>query len=456
MEITYYLKQQEGKTLEFKENCLPLPKIIQTVVAFANTAGGTLIIGVRDKTKEVIGLSDPLKEEERLANAFADGIRPLMIPDIQFSSFRDRNLIIVSVPHAIGPYYLRSEGPEKGVYVRLGSTNRRAGPEMIEAIRRLSRNISFDKQPCTEINSEDIDFRAASEFFASVSRKLTPAISKTLGLIVSQGGKDIPTLGAILLFGKNRHRFFTDAVIRCARFQGINTGRFLDQLEIDEHLPKAVETAISFIERHTLQAAEIGRVRRREMPEYPVQAVREAVINAVVHTDYSISGINIKVAIFDNRLEITNPGFLPFGLTLEAALSGVSKLRNRVIGRVFRELKLIEQWGTGLNRMISACKDQGLQPPLFEEIGAAFRVTLFSQPVAMRKFPDWQALLMAHLSENKQITTKEAARIWEKSDRTARKRLRNLVDQGHLAEVGTGPKDPKKVYVLKGIQDYKV
>ncbi len=106
--------------------------------------------------------------------------------------------------------------------------------------------------------------------------------------------------------------------------------------------------------------------------------------------------------------------------------------------------------------MISACKDQGLQPPLFEEIGAAFRVTLFSQPVAMRKFPDWHALLMAHLSENKQITTKEAARIWEKSDRTARKRLRNLVDQGHLAEVGTGPKDPKKVYVLKGIQDYKV
>ena len=456
MELIQYLKQQEGKTLEFKENCLPLPKIVQTVVAFANTAGGTLIIGVRGKTKEVIGLSDLLQEEERLSNAFADGIRPLMIPDIQFSSFRDRNLIIVSVPHAIGPYYVRSEGPEKGVYVRLGSTNRRAGPDMIEAIRRLSRNISFDEQPCTEINSEDIDFRAASEFFASASRQLTPAISKTLGLIISQGAKDIPTLGAVLLFGKHRHRLFPDAVIRCARFQGINTNRFLDQLEIDEQLPKAVEAAISFIERHTLQAAAIGRVRRREMPEYPVQAVREAVINAVVHTDYAMSGMNIKVAIFDDRLEITNPGFLPFGLTLEAALSGVSKLRNRVIGRVFRELKLIEQWGTGLNRMISACKDQGLQPPLFEEIGATFRVTLFSQPAAIREFPDWYAPLMAHLSANKQIATKEAARIWGTSDRTARTRLRNLVEQGHLAEVGTAPKDPKKVYVLKGIQDDRI
>ncbi|SPD75413.1 hypothetical protein PITCH_A580016 [uncultured Desulfobacterium sp.] len=105
----------------------------------------------------------------------------------------------------------------------------------IEAIRHLARNISFDEQPCTEINSEDIDFLAASELFASVSRKLTPSISKTLGLIVSQGGKGIPTFGAVLVFGKNRHRLFPDVVIRCARFQGIDTHRFLDYMEIGEH-----------------------------------------------------------------------------------------------------------------------------------------------------------------------------------------------------------------------------
>jgi predicted HTH transcriptional regulator len=175
MEITHYLKQKEGKTIEFKANCLPLLKIVQTVVAFANTAGGALVIGVRDKTNEVVGLSDPLKEEERLSSAFADGIRPLLIPDIQIHSFRERHVIIVSVPHSLGPYYIRSEGPEGGVYVRLGSSNRRAGPEMIEAIRRLSRNVCFDEQPYTEINSEDIDFRVDSEFFESVSRRLTPS-----------------------------------------------------------------------------------------------------------------------------------------------------------------------------------------------------------------------------------------------------------------------------------------
>ena len=138
-------------------------------------------------------MPDPLKEEERLSNVFADNIRPLLIPDIQIHSFRDRSLIIVSVPHLTGPYYyVRSDGVEKGVYVRLGSSNRRAGTEMIESIRRLARNISFDEQPCTESNSEDIDFRAASEFFEYVSRRLTPSACTTLGLIISQGCKEIP------------------------------------------------------------------------------------------------------------------------------------------------------------------------------------------------------------------------------------------------------------------------
>lgn len=441
--------QEEGKTLEFKANCRSLSKIIQTVVAFANTAGGTLVIGVRDKTKDVIGLSDALADEERLANSFADTIQPLLIPDIRISAWRERELIIVSVPHSLGPYYVKSEGPEKGVYIRLGSTNRRAGPEMIEEIRRLSRNIFFDEHPCTEADSEALDFRAASEFFSEVSRPLNKARMINLGLLVSYGERNVPSRGAILLFGKNRHSIFPDAVIRCARFKGTGTERFIDQIEINEHLPRAIETTISFIERHTRKAAAIGRVRRTDMPEYPVLAVREAVINAVVHADYALSGMDIKIAIFENRIEITNPGFLPFGLTLEAALSGVSRLRNRVIGRVFRELKLIEQWGSGISRMIMACRDQGIRPPQLEEIGASFRVTLFSEPVAVTKGPEWIDPLIKHLSIYKEITTKDASRLWGTSDRTARTRLRDLVKNEILAEIGTSPKDPKKIYVLK-------
>lgn len=447
--IKSLLAGDEGKSLEFKENCRPLYKIAQTAVAFANTAGGTIVIGVQDKTKNVTGLTDTLKDEEGLANSFADRIRPLLIPEIQIHAWRDKELIVVSVPHAVGPYYIKSEGPEKGVYIRLGSTNRRAGPEIISEIHRLARNTFFDEQPCTEINSEEIDFRAASEFFSAVSRQLTSPRRKSLGLVVKHGGRDVPTQGAILLFGKNRRDIFPDAVIRCARFHGTTTARFLDQTEIDEYLPKAIEVAVAFIERHTLEGFEIGRVRRRELPEYPPQAVREAIINAIVHSDYSIGGMDIKVAVFDDRIEITNPGLLPFGLTLEAALSGVSRLRNRVIGRIFRELRLIEQWGTGMGRMIGACNKLGLRTPHFEEIGTSFRVTLFGRRVAPRTVPDWHSTLFDYLAEKGEISTKEAARVWKTSDRTARTRLRRLVEEGALAEVGTGPKDPKKVYVPK-------
>ena len=447
--IPKLLTKDEGKTLEFKESCRSLRGIVRTAVAFANTAGGSIVIGVRDKTKDVVGLSDPLAEEERLASSFADNISPLLVPDIQIQSWRDRELIVVTIPHAVGPYYIRSEGPESGVYIRLGSTNRRAGPEIISDITLLARNVFFDEQPCTEINSEVIDFRAASEFFAQVSRKLPPSKQRSLGLLVNHAGREFPSRGAVLLFGKKRETIFPDAIIRCARFQGKDTERFIDQSDINEYLPRAVESTVAFIERHTLQTSAIGRVRRRDIPEYPPPAVREAVINAVVHTDYSLGGMNIKVAVFNDRIEITNPGLLPFGLTMAAALSGVSKLRNRVIGRVFRELGLIEQWGSGIGRMIAVCAAAGLQPPRFEEIGTSFRVTIYGRHITTPSIPGWQKKLELYLIDKEEISTRDAAQLWKLSARAARTRLRKLVSAGILAEIGTGPKDPRRTYVLK-------
>lgn len=388
-------------------------------------------------------------DEERLANAFAEGIRPLLLPDVQVHAWRNRQLIVVAVPHSVGPYYVRSEGSEAGVYVRLGSTNRPVGPELLAELRRLARNTFFDEQPCSETSSEDIDFRAASELFAEVSRPLTAPKRRSLGLLVSQGAREVPSIGAVLLFGKTRGILFPSATIRCARFLGKDTAKFLDQTEIDEHLPKAMDSAVAFIERHTRQGIEIGRVRRRDVPEYPVEAVREAVINAVVHADYSIGGAGTKVAIFDDRIEITNPGLLPFGLTLEAALAGVSRLRNRVIGRVFRELGLIEQWGSGLGRMNSACADAGLPAPRFEELGTNFRVTLSGERVTAPARPEWQSAMLAHLAKEGRVSTQTAAKLWKVSDRAARTRLRRMVKEGLLVDVGSGPTDPYRAYVLK-------
>lgn len=443
------LGRDEGKTLEFKENARSLGHIIKTVVALANTAGGALVIGVRDRTKEVVGVKDALAEEERLASAVADSIRPQLLVDVQLQSWRDREVLILTVPHSIGPHHVRTEGPEQGVYVRLGSTNRRAGPEVIAEIRRLARNVAFDEQPCPEVNSEAIDFRAASELFSELGRPVSEAKLHNLGLMVRHCGRDVPSMGAVLLFGKTRSRLFPDAVLRCARFAGRDRARFLDHAEIDEYLPGAVEHAIRFIERHTIQGIEIGRLRHRDTPEYLPAVLREAVTNAVVHADYSTRGSPTQIAVFDDRIEITNPGPLPFGLTLEAAVSGVSKLRNRVIGRVFRELGLIEQWGTGIGRMLAECEQNGVRPPTIEEIGAFFRVTLYSARLARAVTPEWQRRLVAHLQERGDVTTRDAAEIWRISARTARTRLLALVNRGVIAEIGTGPTDPFRKYILR-------
>jgi predicted HTH transcriptional regulator len=120
----------------------------------------------------------------------------------------------------------------------------------------------------------------------------------------------------------------------------------------------------------------IGRVRRRELWSVPPIAIREAVMNAVVHMDYAQQGSPVRIAMLDDRIEVDNPGLLPFGLTVEDIRKGVSKLRNRVIGRVFHELRLIEQWDSGIQRMTAACVDAGLPAPVFEEVGTHFRVII--------------------------------------------------------------------------------
>src|SRR5262249_47488159 len=153
--------------------------------------------------------------------------------------------------------------------------------------------------------------------------------------------------------GKNRFSMFPDSWIQAGRFAGTTRAGLLDSLEIRSSLPRAAEEAVLFARKHLTHESVIKGIRREERWSVPLAAIREAVMNAVVHADYAQLGAPIRIAIFDDRIEIENPGLLPFGLTVEDIRQGVSKLRNRVIGRVFHELHLIEQWGSGIQRMTS-------------------------------------------------------------------------------------------------------
>ncbi len=443
------ISRNEGKTLEFKENTQPLEKIIQTIIAFANTAGGVIVIGVKDLKKEVIGIQNVLREEGRLANAIADSIEPLLTPNIQLTSWRRRDLIVIQVPYSIGPYYLKSKGKEVGTFIRFGSTNRLADNATIEAISRSKYHLFYDELPCHQALKEDIDYELGKELFSKVSKKFTPQNAKSIELLVSYQGHEVPSVGGMLLFGKSekRNEIFPNAMIRCARFKGKSKVNFIDQLDVYESLPLAVEIVLGFVRKHSMVGYEIESVRRKEVFEYPPQVVREAVINALVHADYSVKGSNIQIAIFDDRIEITNPGALPFGLSLETAISGFSQLRNKVIGRVFRELNLIEHWGTGLGRMIEICQDQGISEPLFEEIDNYFKVTLFHGAKSAQISEKWEEQIVKYLNEEKEITPKQAQQIWNVTSRTTTTRLKKMSEKGLIVEVSTGPYDPYKTFV---------
>lgn len=252
----------------------------------------------------------------------------------------------------------------------------------------------------------------------------------------------------MILFGTERERHFPDAWIQAGRFQGGDKSRIVDHVEVHALPVPAIEEAISFVHKHSLHGAEIGPVRRQERWSPPPVAVREALINAVAHTDYSQRGAPLRVSIFDDRLEIENPGLLPFGLTLEDLPRGVSKLRNRVIGRVFHALGLIEQWGSGIQRMTAACREAGLPPPTFEELATRFRVTISTQRRERPRVDETDQAILDCLADGEGHSTRDVAAAIGLTTRATRSRLARMVGRGLVSEIGTGPQDPRRRYFL--------
>ena len=210
----------------------------------------------------------------------------------------------------------------------------------------------------------------------------------------------------------------------------------------------ALEEAIKFIQRNTALRSEIKELARKDIPQYPPIAIREAITNAIVHADYSMRGVYISIAIFDDRIEITNPGGLPFGFTMEKALAGSSRIRNRVIAKLFYNLKWIEEWGRGIGRIIKECALRGLEDPKFEEINNQFRVTLYAKKKHKEILESWQKELINYLRKKDKISTKEASILWKITSRTARFRLIKLTDAGIIRKTGTSLKDPQSGYIL--------
>jgi predicted HTH transcriptional regulator len=439
----------EGKTLEFKRDLSSLDRILRTLVAFANTSGGILLVGVEDKTRAVRGVDDPLAAEEKLANVVSDGISPTLLPGFEYLSWRGTQVLAVEVaPGPARPYFVRRDGVSKGIYVRVGSSNRVADPALVAELRRVATRRTFDEEPLRDETMESLDLAGVAESFPDRGR-IRAEEMRTFGVATRDGRRLVPTTGGVLLFGKGRARRFPDAWLQCGRFQGEDRTTILDSVDHHDHLPQLPERALEFVRKHAVRALEIRKIRHEERWSVPIPALREALVNAVVHADYALRGGPVRLSCFDERIEIENPGLLPFGLATENLTQGVSVIRNHVIARVFRELGLIEQWGSGIRRMIETCRKAGLRPPNFEEIGFRFRVTFDLSPVGMQIRDARDTTILALLESHPDgLSSGVIAREIGLTQRALQSRLNRLVDSGDVAAIGSSPRDPRRRYFL--------
>lgn len=386
MDIIKLIKLKESQTLEFKRDSSSLDSILKSVIAFANTVGGILLIGIEDDGT-IVGVTNSSKVQEQLANSIAHRIKPQIIPDISVIDVKNKSVIVIQVEHVPAPYFLENKGEESGVYYRLGNSNRLASKEMVAEMKRASHHPFFDKTPCDHVTEKDLNKALIKQVFSNKKFKIDTEKLLSLGILAKKGKNIFATNGGVILFGNPevRQKYFPFAEVRCARFAGTTRAEFIDRLNIEGGIIEAIDEVPKFIRRNTKMAGKFGAMQRKDISEYPIDGIREALTNALVHANYEISGTRIFVAIYDDKLEIQNPGVMPPGMSVEQFKAGVSRIRNPVIARVFGELDLVEEWGSGYKRIKEACQIGGYPEPLWEELGTVLRVTFYPHPEVIKQ-----------------------------------------------------------------------
>jgi ATP-dependent DNA helicase RecG len=441
MKIQKILKQAEGKTLEFKKE---IPKnrqnFLKTVVAFANGAGGNIYVGVNDD-RTITGIKEePFELEEKLASIIYDSISPIPNVFFQTTAFEDKVIFIVRIlPGANKPYYLKKLGLEGGIFVRVGSTSRKADSQVAAELRRQARNISLDQEIDPSFDCDILDMRLLEKFIELRGLKTKPSLDYFVKIKAAQRYDHTchPTIGGILLFCSTLPDEYSYARFRVSRFKAGNRADLINSITINDGLLAMPEKIMDFVQLYMEKKIEISALRRKEDYDIPLPAIREGILNAICHRDYSITGSDNKLDIFSDRIEITSPGALPLGITLQDLGDGISEARNRLIVKIFREAGYVEQLGTGIMRIKEACRTNALPEPKFEETGNFFKTIIFR--ASLNISPDLEDVFEL-IKRGFPLGSKEIAANLNIHQNTALKRLKQLEEKGLIYKQGSGPR----------------
>ena len=431
------MKYVESPQLELKEQINAEFK--KEIIAFANTDGGEIYVGIA-RDGSITGIADPESEMEKIGNMIRDGIKPDLTAYTSIERVEDdgKALIRVSVSRGLKrPYHLTDKGLKPtGVFVRHGVSSVPATDEAIRQMLRESDGTTFDKM--RSVNQE-LTFEYAEKTFQTSQVAFDAVHKRTLGLIDVDG---YYTNAALLLSDQCGH------IIRCAVYEGTGKNKFKTRKEFSGSILKQMDDAYSFLSLNNNLRATFDGLRRIDHADYPEEAMREALVNAVVHRDYDYSG-SIIINIYDDRMEFISLGGLVKGLTLADIRGGVSQPRNAVIANVFYRLELIESYGTGIQKILESYAGCGIEPK-FAPAPASFVVTLPNRNTAETTASDpglsREENILRLMAKQGAVTRKDVEQLLGCSSFPANKALAALVEQGKIVKTGAarGTK-----YVLK-------
>ncbi len=386
-ELLEIIKNRENSGIEFKRDDLQNRDLAKELVAFSNFEGGQVLLGVEDDGS-ISGLNRE-NLEEWVMTACRDKIRPGIIPF--FEVVRDlepgKDVAVVSVPRG-GDVHSLWHNNRNAYYIRVGTQSREPTPQELSRLFQQRGSFRADLKPVSGATIGDLDRRRLRDYFGRVRQQDIPEDKDVAGwrtllvnteIMIEEG----VTLSAVLLFGKSPNKFLPQAGIDASAFPGVEKdyaakervalrGPMTMLADDRGELLEAglVEQAVEFVRRNAGVTALLeDGARRVEKAAYPTEAVREAIVNALIHRDYLLSNTDIELAIYSDRLEIISPGTLPNGITTERMRTGTRAARNPLLKDVMRDYGYLEHMGMGIPRkIIKGMKEHnGSEPALIED-----------------------------------------------------------------------------------------
>jgi predicted HTH transcriptional regulator len=422
--------------------------------------GGLIVYGVKennDKTFKVVGIEDIATFQEGLINYCREDMVNCTDPGFEVVEYKGKKLLVCIVSPIADekkPCYRKSEGMHHGACIRIKNVDKVLTADEVREFIRNSTPFKYDHLPVTGGNFNDLSLPKIKEFLKKSATKKgrdtsflsqvgsVKHVTENVGICCSVDDVLTPTNAGYLIFSSNvpqQHKDFKRFIIRCIRYKGnTSASPIVDKIELEGSLDEQIESMQAFILKNISLSAKIVGTKRVERYEYPPDAIREIVANAVIHRDYSINETYTQVAVFENRIEISNPGNLPPGVTIENIKESQFS-RNVLIANIMRDMDYMEEYGRGIEIVFATMAEYGLLGPLFKNSSNSFKVTLLGEQFKYlndRQLKIWQILQ----ETGKTVNAAECVDLLGNVSRPAiTLDLKNMLKVGLIEKEGAGP-----------------